>query len=51
MTRLQRARQLNEPEIGQITAFFKTLTGDQPSFVIAVLPPWRNATPRPVPFE
>jgi len=31
-------------------AFLKTLTGDQPSFKLPILPPSADATPRPQPF-
>jgi hypothetical protein len=31
-------------------AELKTLTGDQPSFQLPVLPPSRDKTPRPQPF-
>lgn len=51
MARLQLGRQLSDEEIGNITAFLKTLTGDQPSFAMPILPPSTNTTPRPVPFE
>jgi cytochrome c peroxidase len=32
-------------------AFLKTLTGEQPSFQLPILPPSTAATPRPQPFE
>lgn len=50
MARLQLGRQLEQSDIQSITAFLKTLTGDQPSFVIPQLPPSTAQTPRPTPF-
>ncbi|THF66817.1 MAG: cytochrome C biogenesis protein CcsA, partial [Methylophaga nitratireducenticrescens] len=40
-----------EQDIKNITAFLKTLTGDQPQFAIPQLPPSTPNTPIPVPFE
>lgn len=51
MARLQLGRKLGTDEIDKMTAFLKTLTGEQPSFSIPFLPPSTNATPRPQPFE
>ncbi|MGE8360731.1 cytochrome-c peroxidase [Pseudomonas sp.] len=51
MARLQLGRTLSPDEVGKITAFLKTLTGDQPSFALPILPPSTRQTPRPVPFE
>ncbi|NMG36242.1 c-type cytochrome [Azoarcus sp. TTM-91] len=51
MGRLQLGRKYSKEEIGQIVAFLKTLTGDQPSFILPLLPPSSNETPRPVPFD
>jgi cytochrome c peroxidase len=51
MARLQLGRQLRADEVGKITAFLKTLTGEQPSFAMPLLPPSTNDTPRPQPFE
>jgi len=51
MGRLQLGRKFEESELDQIVAFLKTLTGDQPSFLLPILPPSTDATPRPVPFE
>jgi len=39
---------LSETEAAQITAFLKTLTGEQPRVEHPVLPPQQDATPRPV---
>ena len=51
MGRLQLGRKYSEQEIGDIVAFLKTLTGDQPTFVMPLLPPSVNDTPRPRPFD
>ncbi len=51
MGRLQLARKFEESELDQIVAFLNTLTGDQPSFVLPMLPPSTDKTPRPTPFE
>ncbi|MEH6564215.1 MAG: cytochrome-c peroxidase [Halopseudomonas sp.] len=50
MARLQLGRKLPKEDIDNMTAFLKTLTGDQPDFRIPQLPPSNNATPIPVPF-
>jgi len=39
---------LNKEEASAITAFLKTLTGEQPVVTHPVLPPQTNQTPRPV---
>ena len=51
MARLQLGRQLDKKQIAQITAFLKTLTGEQPSFSMPILPPSTAMTPRPQPFN
>ncbi|WP_197706385.1 cytochrome-c peroxidase [Magnetospirillum sp. 15-1] len=51
MGRIQLGRQFTDDENGKIVAFLKTLTGDQPSFKLPILPPSSDATPRPVPFD
>ncbi len=51
MARLQLGQQLAEQDIKNITAFLKTLTGDQPQFVLPQLPPSTSNTPIPVPFD
>jgi len=51
MARLQLGRELAMEDIDNMTAFLKTLTGEQPTFTIPQLPPSTNDTPRPVPFE
>ena len=51
MGRLQLGREFSDEENGQIVAFLKSLTGDQPTFVMPHLPPSTDATPAPTPFE
>ena len=51
MARLQLGKKLTEDENSKIVAFLKTLTGQQPSFILPQLPPSTNATPAPKPFE
>ncbi len=51
MARLQLGRKLAKDEIDKIVAFLKTLTGEQPTFTMPILPPSTNDTPRPKPFE
>ena len=51
MGRLQLGRKYSEAEIGDIVAFLKALTGDQPTFVMPLLPPSSNDTPKPNPWE
>ena len=51
MGRLQLGRTYTVDENAQIVAFLKTLTGDQPRFLMPVLPPSSEDTPRPRPFE
>jgi len=50
MGRLQLGRRFTDGEASQIVAFLKTLTGDQPSFKLPILPPSSDATPHPQPF-
>ncbi len=50
MGRIQLGKQFSDTEKSQIVAFLKTLTGDQPSFSLPILPPSSDKTPRPVPF-
>ena len=50
MGRLQLGRVYSEQEVGQIVAFLKSLTGEQPRFELPILPPSTNATPKPIPF-
>lgn len=51
MGRLQLGRAYTADEIGQIVAFLKTLTGDQPWVTLPILPPSADDTPRPDPFR
>jgi len=51
MARLQLGRKLEKKQIDQITAFLKTLTGEQPTFSLPILPPSTAKTPRPQPFN
>jgi cytochrome c peroxidase len=51
MGRLQLGRKYTPDENHQIVAFLKTLTGEQPTFQLPILPPSRQDTPRPRPFE
>lgn len=51
MGRIQLGKQFSQEEVDQIVAFLKSLTGDQPSFVLPQLPPSSDKTPRPKPFN
>ena len=51
MGRLQLGRKFTAQENGRIVAFLRTLTGDQPTFPLPILPPSTDTTPPPVPFE
>ncbi len=51
MGRIQLGRRFTSDENARIVAFLKTLTGDQPSFTLPMLPPSNDATPRPQPFS
>lgn len=50
MGRIQLGKKFTAHENAQIVAFLKTLTGDQPSFQLPLLPSSTDATPRPSPF-
>ncbi len=50
MGRLQLGKKFTKDENAKIVAFLKTLTGDQPSFTLPILPPSSDKTPRPTPF-
>jgi cytochrome c peroxidase len=50
MGRVQLGREFSATENAQIVAFLRTLTGDQPSFALPVLPPASDKTPRAMPF-
>ncbi len=51
MARVQLGTKLSSDENAQIVAFLKTLTGEQPSFQMPILPPSTEKTPRPTPFD
>ncbi|MEZ5650518.1 MAG: cytochrome-c peroxidase [Burkholderiaceae bacterium] len=51
MGRLQLGRNFSEQENARIVAFLKTLTGEQPTFTLPLLPPSTDKTPRPTPFN
>jgi len=50
MGRLQLGKKFSDKENAQIAAFLKSLTGDQPSFKLPILPPSTDKTPQPKPF-
>lgn len=51
MGRLQLGKKFTPRENNLIVEFLKTLTGEQPSFLLPNLPPSSDQTPRPVPFD
>lgn len=51
MGRLQLGKKFTEEENALIVSFLKTLTGDQPTFTMPILPPSSDKTPRPRPFN
>ncbi len=51
MGRLQLGRKFSDEENAKIVAFLKTLTGDQPQFLMPILPPSVDETPKPQPFD
>ncbi len=51
MGRLQLGRNFEKADIEQMVAFLTTLTGEQPSFMLPILPPSTDQTPKPAPFE
>ena len=51
MGRIQLGKKYTKEENAKIVAFLKTLTGDQPSFQLPILPPSSDNTPRPTPFN
>ena len=51
MGRLQLGKKFTDEENTQIVSFLKALTGDQPSFLMPILPPSNDNTPLPKPFE
>lgn len=50
MGQIQLGKKFTNAETAKIVAFLKTLTGDQPSFAMPILPPSTDKTPRPEPF-
>jgi cytochrome c peroxidase len=50
MGRLQLGKKFTEEENAKIVAFLKTLSGDQPKFLMPILPPSTDKTPPPKPF-
>ena len=51
MGRIQLGKKFTKDENEKVVAFLKTLTGDQPSFAMPILPPSGDKTPRPTPFS
>jgi cytochrome c peroxidase len=51
MGRVQLGKKFTVEENAKIVAFLKTLTGEQPSFIMPLLPPSSDSTPRPQPFS
>jgi cytochrome c peroxidase len=51
MGQVQLGREIPAEDSALIVAFLKTLTGDQPSFALPILPPSTDKTTRPQPFE
>ncbi|MGD2118123.1 MAG: cytochrome-c peroxidase [Chromatiales bacterium] len=51
MGRLQLGKKFTDKENAQIVAFLKSLTGDQPQFLLPILPPSTDKTPVPKPFD
>jgi cytochrome c peroxidase len=51
MGRLQLGKKFTDEENARIVAFLKSLTGDQPSFQLPILPPSSDDTPVPKPFD
>lgn len=50
MGKLQLGKTFTKDENAKVVSFLKTLTGDQPSFMMPILPPSSDTTPRPQPF-
>ncbi len=51
MGRLQLGKKFSDEENAKVVAFLKTLTGEQPSFMMPILPPSTDKTPQPKPFN
>ena len=50
MGQVQLGRTFTAEENVRIVAFLNTLTGEQPTFQLPLLPPSSDKTPRPQPF-
>lgn len=50
MAEIQLGQDLSDSEIGKISAFLRTLTGELPAITLPQLPPSTNRTPQPEPF-
>jgi cytochrome c peroxidase len=50
MGRLQLGKKFTKDENAKVVAFLKTLTGDQPTFALPILPPSSDTTPLPDPW-
>lgn len=51
MARVQLGKTFSPEENAKVVAFLKTLTGNQPSFKMPILPPSSDSTKRPQPFD
>jgi cytochrome c peroxidase len=51
MGRIQLGKDFTPEENAQIVAFLKSMTGEQPSFDLPILPPSTDKTPPPTPFD
>jgi cytochrome c peroxidase len=49
MGNVQLGAKLTDDEVGKITAFLGSLTGEQPRVTYPILPPSVGSTPRPEP--
>lgn len=50
MGHIQLGKDFTPDENAKVVAFLKTLTGDQPRFLLPIMPPSNDSTPRPTPF-
>jgi len=51
MAKVQLGKKFTDEENAKVVAFLKSLTGDQPSFKLPILPPSSDSTPQPQPFK
>lgn len=51
MGRIQLGKNFTPEENAEIVAFLKSMTGEQPSFALPILPPSTDKTPPPKPFD